>query len=158
MEYLSSVPDTPFVGTMTESSQTLTEPNPGSIYNTLNKEKEIEYVVTPETVTTEHESFTEQIPDRDLFFQYFKAWRQEREFLSSLTEIENCPSHIDIIKMGHSALPFIFEELTRSGAKPDFWFLTLQRITKHNPVPKEYGGDLKKICDSWIEWLLNNQK
>jgi hypothetical protein len=139
----SSIPTTPYI-------ETAMEPNPNSVYNTQSgetKSGETKFPVPPE-----NESFTEYIPKRDMFNQYVKAWHYERRFLSSLTEIENCPSHQDIVAMGQDAVKFIFEELTQSKPKLDFWFITLQKITNQNPVPKEYAGDLKKICAAWVQW------
>ena len=136
----SSVPSVPF-------TMAVTEPNPDSAYYIQSNEIELTESIS------EKESITEHIPDEQLFCQYVKAWRHERLFLSSITEIEKCPAHQDIVDMGDRALPFIFEELTRPQAKPDFWFLTLQKITGCNPVPKECEGNLRQICNSWIRWL-----
>lgn len=83
------------------------------------------------------------------FEQLAANWREERQFLSSSTQMAMCPSYQQIIGMGRDALPLIFHELAK---EPDHWFWALKSITGEDPVPVEQRGMIREMTRAWLHW------
>lgn len=72
-------------------------------------------------------------------------WKEERQFLSSSTQMAMCPSYQQIFGMGRDALPLIFHELAN---EPDHWFWALKSITGEDPVPAEQRGIIRAMASA----------
>src|ERR1700758_1219807 len=72
-------------------------------------------------------------------------WREESQFMSSVTDMVMLPSYQRIIGMGREAVPLLLRELERD---PDNWFWALQAITGEDPVPASDRGALPKMAAS----------
>lgn len=96
------------------------------------------------------------IPDADSFSRFKRlssAWREQSAHISSSTEKAILPPYQEIIGMGATALPFIFEELK---AQPEHWFWALRAITGIDPVASEHVGRIDKMTEAWIMWAKEN--
>jgi hypothetical protein len=82
-----------------------------------------------------------------------KEWKEATVVLSSITEMVMQPAYQQIIGMGPSAIPLIFQSMMR---EPDHWFWALSSITGANPVLQEHQGKIDKMNDDWIEWGKKN--
>jgi hypothetical protein len=59
------------------------------------------------------------------------------------------PSHLQIVGMGESALPFLMREVQmRSG----HWFVALSSIAGASPVPIESRASFESASNAWINW------
>ncbi len=92
---------------------------------------------------------------RERFQQLAAAWKSEVRFLSDTNEICSHPAYQEIIGMGVSVLPFIFEELER---EPDSWFWALKAITGQDPVPEEHRGNVDLMARDWLKWAQEYKK
>ncbi len=98
----------------------------------------------------DHFSFpTSRMPLSERFAELAETWRQDKDFLSSLTEMVTLPSYQQIIGMGPVAVPFILEELEED---PDHWFWALTAITGVDPVLPEHRGSLDDMTNDWLQW------
>jgi hypothetical protein len=82
-----------------------------------------------------------------------EQWMEATRLLSSITEMATHPAYQQIIDMGQTALPWIFEELRRD---PDQWFWALQAITGEDPVPAEDRGNLPRMAQVWLPWAKDH--
>jgi len=87
--------------------------------------------------------------DVEKFQALVEAWRQEVQFLSSVTEMSLHPAYQRIIGMGASVLPLLLRELEN---RPDHWFWALTAITGVDPVQPEDRGRIEKMSESWLKW------
>jgi hypothetical protein len=90
----------------------------------------------------------EPAPDqrfRDLMSQ----WKEDTQFVSSVTDMATDPAYQQIIGMGKKVLPLILAELRR---EPDHWFWALQAITGENPVPAADRGRIQAMTQAWLDW------
>jgi len=87
--------------------------------------------------------------DVENFQALVEAWRQEVQFLSSVTEMSLHPAYQRIIGMGASVLPLLLRELEN---RPDHWFWALTAITGVDPVQPEDRGRIEKMSESWLKW------
>ena len=76
-------------------------------------------------------------------------WKEKSRHISNTAQMAMLWPYQQIIGMGDSALPFIFEELVRD---PDHWFWALEAITLENPVPQDVNGKVRPMADAWIAW------
>jgi hypothetical protein len=83
------------------------------------------------------------------FQQLATAWRAEKIFTSSLTDLERSPHYRGIIALGWPVVPLLLRELERD---PDYWFEALHAITGEDPVPSEDRGDLLRMTGHWLAW------
>ena len=79
------------------------------------------------------------------------AWHREYGASSSVTKITSCPSYREIVRLGDSALPFIFRDL-RGNPNPSHWLDAIREITKQDPVPPQYRGHPRKMIKFWLKW------
>lgn len=87
--------------------------------------------------------------DVENFQALVEAWRQEVQFLSSVTEMSLHPAYQRIIGMGASVLPLLLRELEN---RPDHWFWALTAITGVDPVQPEDRGRIEKMSEAWLKW------
>ncbi len=78
-----------------------------------------------------------------------RKWKEDTQFLSSITDMAIHPSYQQIIGMGKDALPLLVDELRR---EPDHWFWALEAITGENPVPVTDRGNVAKMTQAWLNW------
>lgn len=90
------------------------------------------------------------------FKQLSEQWGRERRFLSSTTEMVECPSYQRIVEMGWSALPLIFNQLRLEKDDPGHWYLALSEITGADPVSEEDYGHMDRIASAWLGWADEN--
>jgi hypothetical protein len=83
------------------------------------------------------------------FRDLVRQWREATLLMSSITEMATHPAYQQIIGMGHSALPLIFDEMQR---EPDQWFWALKAIAGEDPVPAADRGNLRRMADAWLLW------
>jgi len=86
---------------------------------------------------------------RAKFLKLAAQWREDTAFCSSVLEMATTPAYQQIIGMGRSALPHIFQELSK---QPDHWFWALKAITCEDPVPDEDKGNLQRMTAAWLVW------
>jgi hypothetical protein len=90
------------------------------------------------------------IEDHSILFETLaNQWKRETAHLSSAEEMCMNFAYQQIVGMGKSALPMIFEDLKRG---PEHWFWALRAITRENPVADEKAGDVPAMSQAWIEW------
>ncbi len=87
--------------------------------------------------------------DVENFQALVEAWRQEVQFLSSVTEMSLHPAYQRIIGMGASVLPLLLRELEN---RPDHWFWALTAITGVDPVQPADRGKIEKMSEAWLKW------
>ena len=83
------------------------------------------------------------------FRRLLAIWRAETFYQSSVSEKMNHPAFKQIIAMRERAVPWIISELK---IRPDFLFMALHLITKHDPTPEAAKGDPRKIVEAWLQW------
>lgn len=90
--------------------------------------------------------------DDILFVHLVSQWHVERGATSSVSEMVECPSYREIIRMGEKALPLIMAQIRRKADDPDHWFAALEAITGEDPVPEAVYGDTVKMAEAWLAW------
>jgi len=90
---------------------------------------------------------------RERFSKLATTWRSKTAHQSSIFRRAMDPAYQQIIGMGASALPFIFDDL---AATKDQWFWALSSITGENPVKESERGNLPAMVRSWLEWARNH--
>lgn len=88
-------------------------------------------------------------PLRARFRRLVSKWQTQTALVSSTTQLISHPAYLEIIGMGDSALPLIFEEL-RKG--PHHWGPALAAITGVQPITADQAGDMQAIADTWLAW------
>ncbi len=78
-----------------------------------------------------------------------EIWRHDTRYISSVNQICMHSAYQEIIGMGKSALPLIFNELRED---PYYWFWALKAITGEDPVRPEDRGKMNKMAESWLKW------
>jgi len=92
----------------------------------------------------------------DLFLTFImlkSSWKNDTQFLSSISEICIHPAYQQIIGMGPIAIPFILKELQR---ELDHWFWALEAITRMNPILPEHQGQVRLMAEDWFMWARTN--
>jgi hypothetical protein len=87
------------------------------------------------------------------FYGLASEWRKDVKHLSSISEIAMHPAYQQIIGMGEKALPLIFRELEK---EPGHWFWALKALTRANPVPPNYRGNISQMTRTWLNWAKEN--
>ena len=87
------------------------------------------------------------------FVELVTEWRREIGGLSSPRAITSHPAYQQILKMGETALPFIFQELQENGG---WWYPALRTLTGQNPVPEGAKGRPPLSREAWLEWGRRN--
>lgn len=83
------------------------------------------------------------------FYQLVNQWREETRYLSSISQISMHPAYQKIIGMGSAAVPLILGELKQ---RPAYWFWALKAITRNDPVPIQYKGNIERMTELWLRW------
>jgi hypothetical protein len=83
------------------------------------------------------------------FNQLKSEWETETWHLSSVEAIVNHPAYQKIIGLGKDVVPLLLKDLEN---QLQHWFYALTILTKENPVPQEYAGNMEKIRQCWLEW------
>jgi hypothetical protein len=83
------------------------------------------------------------------FRAFAQTWRETRVAHSSVGRMTDHDAYRSIIKMGHSVVPFILNDLR---ATVDHWFIALHEITGADPVPEADRGKLDRMSDAWWRW------
>jgi hypothetical protein len=86
---------------------------------------------------------------KEEFNNLASQWLQDVEGMSSTVEMAKHPAYQKIVNMGQSVIPFLLEDLRQN---PIYWLSALRQITKENPVPSEYKGNIKKMAEAWLNW------
>ncbi len=92
------------------------------------------------------------LSDEQEFAQLLKLWHKEMGVTSSLSEMMTCPSYRNIIGMGERALRPILNQLEREGDDPNHWFVALESIVGHDPIPEDAIGDTVRMAEAWLQW------
>jgi hypothetical protein len=96
---------------------------------------------------------TKQVALPDLveaeFGQHEAKWKDDTQYISSLTEKYLHPSYARIIGLGWPAASLILQSL---GREPDDWFYALRAITGADPVPSDAAGDMPRMTAAWLDW------
>jgi hypothetical protein len=87
------------------------------------------------------------------FAELVAEWRRGTGGLSSPRAIASHPAYQQIIQMGETALPLIFQELRDNGG---WWYPALRALTGKNPVPEEARGKPPLNREAWLEWGRRN--
>jgi hypothetical protein len=83
------------------------------------------------------------------FAELTRQWKDEKQFMSSVSQMAMLPSYQRIVGMGPAALPMIFRELDH---ELDHWFWALASITGEDPVPSEDRGKMQRMRQAWLDW------
>lgn len=78
-----------------------------------------------------------------------QKWKNETKFYSFSKDIHHSEYYQEIIKIGKSALPYIFSELEK---EPAHWFYALKKITNENPVKPKNKGNIQQMTNDWLQW------
>jgi len=87
-----------------------------------------------------------------IFEELVIDWRGSRDDLDSSSSMCMNKAYQHIIGMGPYAIPLILKELER---KPDWWFWALKAISREDPVPEAFRGNLALMTRYWLEWGKN---
>ena len=86
---------------------------------------------------------------RQEFTALAEQWRKATGYLSSPSQMAMHPAYQRIIGMGPAVVPFILEDLRRTGAQ---WYWALQAITGESPVPPGVRHTSRETRDIWLRW------
>jgi hypothetical protein len=96
---------------------------------------------------------TSEFATRRRFNALAELWERETINSSSLREKIDHWAYRQIIDMEDAALPLIYERLATRGG---YWFPALREITRTDPVPVEWRGNVRKMRAAWLkQWVLD---
>lgn len=102
---------------------------------------------------TPYAIFFYDLNDTESKFKTLKQrWLDETAYLSDPNAIYENPNYLEIIDLGASALPYIFEDLKQSN---NDWFIALHKIIGINPIKDEHAGKFQLIKNDWLNWSKN---
>ena len=84
-----------------------------------------------------------------IFQTLVTEWKVERGEVYSGIEIFMHPAYQKIIGLGTRAVRLILRELERDL---DNWFWALAAITREDPVPQEFKGNMLAMREYWLTW------
>ncbi len=84
-----------------------------------------------------------------IFNNLAAEWKAERSEVHSGAEIFLLPAYQKIIGLGTGAVTLILRELQRGL---DHWFWALAAITREDPVPAEFKGNMPAMREYWLSW------
>ena len=90
---------------------------------------------------------------KNRFAELVEEWRRGTGGLSSPRAIASHPAYQEIIRIGKTALPLIFQELQENGG---WWYPALRTLTGQNPVPEGAKGRPSLSREAWLEWGRRN--
>jgi hypothetical protein len=76
-----------------------------------------------------------------------KRWVAETAVVSDPHEISENKSYREIIGLGQGVLPLILDDLDRTHC---YWFPALRELTKCDPVPPQYKGNIAAMAEIWL--------
>lgn len=83
------------------------------------------------------------------FRRLVRKWENDTAYVSSIHQIILHPSYQEIIGMGQSVIPLIFNELeNRTG----LWFWALQALTGEDPTTENTHGNFAEMRRDWLSW------
>jgi|SRR4051812_46642484 len=83
------------------------------------------------------------------FLRLSAEWRKNRSATEPGFTMFLRPEYQKIIGLGMTVVPLILRELER---ELDHWFWALAAITREDPVPPEFKGNLPKMRNAWLNW------
>lgn len=83
------------------------------------------------------------------FYRLVAKWDEETQYISSISQVCMNIAYQQIIGMGKVAIPLILTEMNK---KPAHWFWALKAITRFDPVPAQYKGNIEKMTEYWLKW------
>jgi hypothetical protein len=90
---------------------------------------------------------TESMEER--FQRLTNEWRKATMALSSTTQITSHPAYLAIIALGPKVVPLILREMRD---RPGHWSAALTAITGAVPYPASLRGNIRAICQAWLDW------
>jgi hypothetical protein len=105
--------------------------------------------VVPENTLTQKRLAARDNPARATFHRLAREWEQATFLQSSVTAMCTHEKYQNIIGLGPAAVPLILAELERS---PNHWYWALGAITREDPAANVPAGDIRAICDAWVDW------
>lgn len=85
------------------------------------------------------------------FYDYFYSWKDQTCFYSSVQDIVEQDDFRAIVEMGHNAVPFILDEITREPSNL-VWalnFIYKKKITDRPNIT------MSEACKLWVKTLRN---
>lgn len=89
------------------------------------------------------------------FQRLYQIWKHDTIHVSSVTEIENHPALLEIVRIGKRAVPLIMASFEKEMA---WWFGALCELTGADPVPEEDRGKVEKMRQHWLRWWAENKE
>lgn len=83
------------------------------------------------------------------FCRLVRQWENDTAYVSSIHQIILHPSYQEIIGMGQSVIPLIFNELEN---KTGLWFWALQALTGEDPTTESTHGNFAEMRRDWLSW------
>jgi orotate phosphoribosyltransferase len=83
------------------------------------------------------------------FTQLAETWRQESRLASDPQDIQSHEAFAELVQLGKKAIPFVFQAYEHEPAR---WDLLLSKLTRQNPVPRQYAGDVYATRHYWLSW------
>lgn len=108
---------------------------------------------TFEEAVTDFSAVVQRVSVETVFKALAQEWKSRRSHSSCVQDMALDLSYQQIIGLGPAAIPLLLAELERA---PDHWFWALFAITRHDPVPEQSRGNVKKMAAAWIEWGKHN--
>ncbi len=93
------------------------------------------------------------VPDSENFQKLANEWEEDTMFLSNFHQMTQHPAYQEIISMGASTVPLIFNRLEQRGGH---WFAALRTLTAADPVAPEDRGNIPVMTATWLEWGRRN--
>ncbi len=93
--------------------------------------------------------------ERALFPQLAERWERATQLYSSPRQAKAHPAYRDMLAMGRTILPLVFERLRQN---PGHWFLLLHEITGANPVQPGHEGHVRSMVEDWLAWRRSPQE
>lgn len=87
------------------------------------------------------------------FHRLSTIWKMDTIHMSDVREKCSHPAYQQIIALGESALPLIFEEL---DVEPDDWFAALRAITGVDPAAFSSRSTFEEITYVWLAWAKSH--
>ena len=72
---------------------------------------------------------------------------------SSMVMMNSYTSYQEILSMKEKAIPLLLQELRDNGGH---WFEALRVLTKAQPVPNRYRGNVALMTTAWLQWGQEN--
>jgi hypothetical protein len=90
--------------------------------------------------------------DRVKFQSLVEEWKRQIRAESFVMKVAMHPAYQQMIGMGKSILPLIFDRLKQPDEKASYWFWALAAIAAENPIPKDMRGKVQEMKLTWLKW------